>query len=176
MIVDLPGVFNQQTAASLTEYTFWGTSAVGTAETGDVATVVLGTKFYTDRNGVIRGIRWQRQSGTNGVTHVALFQGTTNLSGTTTVSGQTTSGWQRQDFSSPVSITSGTLYIAAALYSNGGYYATNYFFTSALTVGPITAVATSESDNGLYVYSSTMVVPNSVFESACYYIDPVFAA
>lgn len=176
MIVDLPGVFNQQTAASLTEYTFWGTSAVGTAETGDTADVVLGTKFYTDRNGVIRGIRWQRQSGTNGVTHVALFQGTTNLSGTTTVSGQTTSGWQRQDFSSPVSITSGTLYIAAALYSGGRYYATEALFGATLTVGPLTGIATSDSINGLYVYSSTMVVPNSVYAGTCYYIDPVFAA
>lgn len=176
------GVINQQTISTggITEYSLWGSTAAGTISKDD-GKVVLGTKFRTNTSGNIVGIRWQRANGSPGVTAVALWQGTTNLSGTQTVSGQTTSGWQRMDFASPVAISASTIYTAAALYysaapNEDNYYATGSFFNSALTVGPIEAVATSVSSNGVYNYSTTMVVPTSTYQSACYYIDVVFAA
>lgn len=182
MTIEFAGVFNQQSIPpGVTEYTLWGSSTEGTVDDYDTTPVVLGTKFRTSTNGQVIGARWQRYSGSLGATQFALWQGTSNLSGTQTVSSQTTSGWQRQNFSSPISISSGTLYVIAVLYDGTSfnmtrYYATGGYFNSARTVGPITAVATSESANGLYAYQSTMVQPTNTWQGGCYFVDVVFAA
>jgi hypothetical protein len=171
------GAFGQQASVTLTEYSIWGAAAPGSA-TSEGTDVILGTKFRTDRSGEIRGIRWYRDTSTPGPASVALFQGTTNLSGTTTVSGQTASGWQRMNFATAVNISSSTIYIAAMLLNASGwnYRATTSYFTSATINGPLEAVANATSVNGVYIYSSTMTVPNQTFSSSCYFVDVIFAA
>lgn len=179
----MAGVHTQQVPSGAgTEYSIWGTSTVGTAtaEGPGNASVVLGTKFRASVNGSVVGIRWQRVTNNNGVGDVALFQGTTNISGTRTVSGETASGWQRMDFASPISITSNTIYIAAARYILNLsqiiniYYSSSNYFTSAYINTPLEAVATATSVNGVYSYSSTMVAPSSTWQGSSYFIDLVF--
>ncbi len=68
-------------------------------------------------------------------------------------SGETGSGWQTAYFSSPVSITAGTTYIASYL-SPSGYYAVlpvNYFST-AHENPPLTALADgTDGSNGIFI-------------------------
>lgn len=186
----LLGAVNQQTVSgTLTEYSIWGTAAEGTLEADQDGSVVLGTKFRTNTAGVIRGIRFQAESGLNnfgtpfgGVTTVALYQGTTQLGSATGTALITPNGWHRRDFATPISVSASTIYTACALYNatantSGGYRATGSFFASAgLTNGPLEAVANSVSSNGVFVYSTTMANPTNTYQSGCYFIDVVFAA
>jgi hypothetical protein len=174
----LSGTFGQQVAGA-TEYSIWGSTTVGTENVDPLEpNIVIGTKFKTNTNGNIIACRWQRISGQAQATSFALYQGSTNISGTNTISGGTDSGWQRQNFSSAQSVTSGTIYMICLLHPGlpTAYYVTGAFFASAYTNGPLTAVATSESSNGLYEYSPTMVAPTNNFNNTCYYIDVVFTS
>lgn len=175
----ISGVHGQQIPAGGTEYSIWGTSTIGTNLSVGEDPVIVGTKFRASSNGYIVGIRWQNVTGKSPAGDVALWQGTTNVSGTRTVTGQTSDGWQRMDFASPVAITASTIYIAAVRHTNAvnsnPYRATSNYFTSAgYTNGPLEAVATSVSPNGVYRYSATMAVPNSTYQDECYFIDVIY--
>ncbi|MBB4482609.1 hypothetical protein GGE46_005224, partial [Rhizobium etli] len=73
----------------------------------------------------------------------------------------------------PVTITANTTYVAS-YHTTGAYVATNNFFTTAITNGPLTATA---SGNGVYAYggsATTGLFPNATFNSANYYADVIF--
>ncbi|WP_143535267.1 DUF4082 domain-containing protein, partial [Rhizobium sp. N122] len=92
---------------------------------------------------------------------------------TATFAGTTGSGWQTVNFSTPVTIAANTTYVAS-YHTTGAYVATDSFFATAVTSGPLTATA---SGNGLYSYGgsgTTGLFPTSTYNSANYYADVVF--
>src|SRR5207248_9264418 len=92
-----------------------------------------------------------------------------------TFTNETASGWQQVNFSSPVSITAGTTYIASDQTNVGEYSANSNYFTNALTNGPLTAPSSSSSGgNGVYAYGSSNPFPNNTFNSSNYWVDIVF--
>ncbi|MBY4633554.1 DUF4082 domain-containing protein, partial [Rhizobium croatiense] len=77
------------------------------------------------------------------------------------------------NFATPVTIAANTTYVAS-YHTTGAYVATNNFFTTAVTNGPLTATA---SGNGVYRYggsASAGIFPNATFNSANYWADVVF--
>lgn len=177
----LPGLYNQQASSSGTEYSIWGTGVLGSQVEDPVGWECLGTKFRASSNGYIVGIRWQNISATWNAADVALFQGSTNVSGTRTVSGTTSSGWQRMNFASPVAITASTVYTAVARIGSGAgscrfYISNNYFTSAGVTNGPLEAVATSVSSNGVYNENTTMTQPTLNYLDSSYFIDVVYTA
>ena len=63
-------------------------------------------------------------------------------------------------FSSPVGVTAGTDYVAGYFAPNGHYSYTGAAFTSAVTNGPLTAVANGTSPNGVFTYTGVQHVPH----------------
>src|SRR6185437_3017807 len=92
---------------------FSPTSTPAVASVNDPGAVELGVKFTADANGEVYGIRFYKGPGNTGVHIGDLWSSTGALLATATFTNETASGWQEVDFSSPVTITAGTTYIAA---------------------------------------------------------------
>jgi hypothetical protein len=75
-------------------------------------------------------------------------------------------------FSSPVSVTAGTTYVASYFAPIGHYSVTGSFFTTTFTNGPLSAPST---DNGLYSYGAD-TFPTGSWNRSNYYVDPLFVA
>jgi hypothetical protein len=141
----------------------------------DPSAVDLGVKFQASSNGTITGIRFYKGPQNTG-THLGdLWNTSGTLLASATFTSETASGWQQVNFSSPVSITAGTTYIASYHTNTGEYSANENFFTNSLTNGPLTAPSSSSSGgNGVYAYGSANLFPNSTFSASNYWVDVVF--
>ncbi|MFY9974212.1 MAG: DUF4082 domain-containing protein, partial [Chromatiaceae bacterium] len=89
-----------------------------------------------------------------------------------TFTNETASGWQEASFASPVAIAANTVYVASYHAPVGRYSADTGYFASAYTNGPLTALASSESLNGVYQYGSGGFPTNSYKESN-YWVDVI---
>jgi hypothetical protein len=138
--------------------------------------VEVGVKFRSDSNGTVSGIRFYKAS-TNTGTHTGnLWSSTGQLLASATFSGETASGWQQVSFSSPVSITANTVYVAS-YHTAVGHYADdeNYFATAGVDTPPLHALQDGVSSfNGAYAYGATSTFPNQGFNSSNYWVDAVF--
>ena len=133
------------TAVSL----FSPTSAPAAAA-NDASQVELGMKFQASTAGTISGLRYYREPGDAGTHTGTLWSSTGTQLATATFTGETASGWQTVNFANPVSITSGTTYVAS-YHSNGFYGANSNYFGAAVTNGPLTAPSSASSGgNGVY--------------------------
>jgi hypothetical protein len=125
---------------------------------------------------VITGIRFYKGPQNTG-THIGdLWSASGTLLASATFTNETASGWQQINFSSPVSITAGTTYIASYEAPVGAYSADSNYFTNSLTNGPLTAPSSSASGgNGVYAYGSSNPFPNNTFSASNYWVDVVFS-
>jgi hypothetical protein len=143
-------------------------------DSGDTSPVELGVKFMATQNGSVYGIRFYKAAANTG-THVGSLWttgGTLLASGTFT--GETASGWQTLVFSSPVSITAGTTYVAGYFAPAGHYSFTSGGFNSGVNNGPLQAQANSTTPNGVYAYSGSSTFPTSSFNATNYWVDVLF--
>ncbi len=161
-----------------TRVTLWPSTTVpGVVDAGSDSPVELGVKFRSDVNGAITGIRFYKAS-TNTGAHVAhLWSSTGTLLATTTFTGETASGWQEVLFSSPVSITANTVYVASYYVPNGHYsFNASYFATTGVDTPPLHALGNGVSGgNGVFAYGATSVFPTQTFNAANYWVDVVFS-
>jgi hypothetical protein len=140
--------------------------------------VELGVKFSSDRAGSITGLRFYKGTGNTG-THVgSLWSSTGTLLGQATFTNETASGWQQVSFSSPVTITANTTFVAS-YHAPGGQYAVdaNYFALNGVDNAPLHAPSTGSSGgNGLYAYGFSSVFPSNTYNGSNYWVDVVFSA
>ena len=161
-------------AAVTPEDTIFDFATPTTLDSGDTSSVEVGVTFTTTQNGQVTGLRFYKAA-TNTGTHVgSLWTSTGTLLATGTFANETASGWQTLTFSSPVSVTAGTTYVAGYLAPNGHYSATANGFASGVDNGPLQADANSTSPNGVYAYSTTSTFPTSSFNATNYWIDVLF--
>ena len=133
-------------------------------------------QFRSDVNGTITGIRFYKAS-TNTGTHVAnLWTSSGTLLTTATFTRESASSWQQVLFSSPVPITSNTVYVAFYHALNGHYSASlNHFATTGVDSQPLHALANGVSGgNGVYAYGSTSLFPTQTWSTANYWADVMF--
>ena len=162
---------------SVTGDTIFGNTSPTRTTSNDPNAVELGVKFEASEAGYITGVRFYKGAGNTG-THVGhLWTSTGSLLATATFTGETASGWQQVNFATPVAITAGTIYVAS-YFAPMGHYADDYnYFTSAVTNGPLTALANSTpGGNGVYKYSASGGFPNSTYKASNYWVDVVFSA
>ncbi len=157
----------------------WSSSTIpGTPSVNDPNAVELGVKFSIDLDGLITGIRFYKGS-TNTGTHVGhLWTSTGAQLATATFSGETASGWQQVNFSTPVPVTAGTVYVASYYAPNGNYAATNSpeFGASGVDAPPVHLLKSGVSGaNGVYLYGAGGGFPSSSFNDTNYWVDVVFA-
>ena len=117
---------------------FQATDVPSTLLVNDGSPIEVGVKFRTTVNGSITGIRFYKSSGNTGthIGHIWDPPNTTTPLATVTFTGETSSGWQQILFSSPISVTAGTTYVASYYSSAGNYSVTDNYFTSAVVNTP----------------------------------------
>jgi hypothetical protein len=159
--------------------TIWpGTATPVAADSGPDSAAELGVKFKSDAAGKITGIRFYKAAANTG-THVGnLWSSAGTLLGSITFSSETASGWQQMLFATPVTITSGTVYVAS-YHANSGHYSEddNYFLSKGADNPPLHALTNGVSGgNGVYAYGASSVFPTQTWSSANYWVDVTFQA
>jgi VCBS repeat-containing protein len=139
----------------------------------DMGPVELGVKFRSSVPGIILGIRFYK-----GPQNVSAHSGSLwTADGVQLAIGwfiaESLSGWQEMRFATPVRIQADTTYIASYNTDVGYYAATNAYFDTAVTRGPLTALAYSEGGNGVYRYG-IHAFPNQTYQATNYWVDVVF--
>jgi hypothetical protein len=144
-------------------------------DSNDGSSVNLGVKFSSEVAGTITGIRFYKAA-TNVATHVgSLWSSTGTLLAQATFTGETATGWQQVNFSTPVTISPNTTYIASYLAPKGHYSDTSSGFASVgVTNPPLAAFANTISANGLYLYGSTSKFPTNTYRATNYWVDVDF--
>ena len=156
---------------------FPSSTVPGTPDQGADSPVELGVRFTASVNGSITGIRFYKSTNNTG-THVGnLWNNSGTLLASATFSNETASGWQQVNFSSPVAISAGTVYVAS-YHCTVGHYSEDdsYFASSGYSNPPLAALQDGVSGaDGAYAYGSSSVFPTQTWESANYYVDVVFS-
>ena len=157
---------------------FPSTTAPSQADSGDGASVELGTKFRTSTAGKITGVRFY-QSVKNTGSHVAsIWSATGQLLGSTPASTATVSspGWQTLNFTNSVFIKANTTYVVS-YHAPVGHYAADagYFTANGAGQPPIQALKSgTDGGNGVYAYGASPLFPNNSYNDTNYWVDPVF--
>jgi len=165
------------TTTNQAAYSIWNSTVVpGLVDGGADSPVQLGVKFRSDVTGNITGIRFYKANANTG-THVgSLWTSTGTRLATATFTSETASGWQQVNFTTPVTISANTVYVAS-YHVTGGHYSAdaNYFAASGMDNGPLHALANGVSGgNGVYRYGTSSVFPDLTWNAANYWVDVVF--
>ena len=143
----------------------------GAADTTDASPITLGVQFQAASSGYITGVRFYKEADNTGTQTGALWTASGTLLASGTFTNETASGWQELDFSAPVAVTAGTTYVASYFTSAGHYAATQEGLASAVTNGPLTALA----GGGVYAYGSSSTFPTSAYLASNYWVDVVYS-
>ena len=132
----------------------------------------VGVQFQASSSGFITGVRFYKESDDTGAHIGSLWSASGTAAGQSgTFSGETASGWQELDFSSPVAVTAGTTYVASYFTSTGHPAATAEGLASAVTNGPLTALA----GGGVYAYGASNTFPTNAYNNNNYWVDVVYS-
>src|SRR5215472_14086122 len=132
--------------------------------------VELGVKFTAMNDGSITGIRFFKVPDNSGTHTGTLWSSTGTVLATGTFTNEPTQGWAELDFSTPVSITAGTTYVASYHTGAWHYADTPAGLSSPVVNGPLTAPANA----GVYAYGSSSTFPTNSFNATNYWVDVVY--
>ena len=163
-------VASQTAQAQSTTATFWPTSTVPSVpDSGPDNAVELGMKFTCSQAGTVTGLQFYKAA-TNTGTHTGHLWSSAGVSlASVTFTGETASGWEQANFATPVVITAGTTYTISYHTSVGHYSDTTEFFSSALSVPPLSAPVNA----GVYAYGSGSSYPTGAWEASNYWVQPI---
>jgi Domain of unknown function (DUF4082) len=147
---------------------------VGQTENDSTGGIELGLRFRSAVAGYIQGIKFYKTPGNNGTHTAQLYSFDGTLLGSAVFINETDSGWQTVLLANPIAISANTTYIAACHSSLGNYISTAYGLNTAVTNGPLTALADgADGINGLYKYTNTPAFPGLGNLSNNYWVDIV---
>ena len=155
--------------------TIWPSTATpAVASDPDSTGIEVGVKFRANHAGFISGIRFYKGSGNTG-THVgSLWSANGTKLESATFTGESGSGWQQVNFTSPVAVSANTTYVASYYAPNGHYSATDGYFSTPTSNGPLTALQDgADGPNGVYKYGATGF-PTTGFAASNYWVDVVY--
>ena len=110
----------------------WNDSTVPTTtDVSDPASVELGVKFTSDTDGTISGVRFYKGLNNTGTHTGSLWSSTGALLANVTFANEGSIGWQTATFTTPVSISAGTVYTVSYRAPVGHYSATSGAFAGA---------------------------------------------
>ena len=173
--LETPGTGVSYTVTPSTAISLFGFSIIPPIA-NDPNAVEVGVKFTAATSGLISGIRFYKGS-TNTGTHVGdLWSASGALLATVTFTNETASGWQQATFSSPVSITAGTTYIASYHTNTGNYADTPYYFATYQGQSNGSLNAPGDNLNGVFAYSANSTFPNNASTATGdnFWVDIVF--
>jgi hypothetical protein len=168
--------------ASHTSSLWKSTDTPTNIDSGDATTQVAGVQFAPLINGNVTGCRFYKAA-TNTGTHVCTLWTSPGVQlASVTFSGETASGWQTQNFSSPVAVTANTQYVIGVFMPAGHYSYNQPQFNNnwcsdvdGALYAPTTASTTNGNGNGVYVPTTTPTTfPTSTYRATNYWVDVVF--
>ena len=142
----------------------------GATDATDNSTVNLGVQFKATQNGTVSGIRFYKEPDNTGTHTGTLWTASGTQLATGTFTNESTQGWEELDFSTPVTVTAGTTYVASYFTTTGHYAFTAGGLSSAVTNGPLTALASG----GVFAYGSSTTFPSSTSTASNYWVDVVY--
>jgi methionine-rich copper-binding protein CopC len=154
----------------------WGAGAApAVASENDSAPIEVGVRFSSSVAGYVTGVRFYKGDANLGVHVGHLWDSTGNLLASVTFTNETATGWQQANFSSPVAIVPGQVYVVS-YYAPSGHYSSsgNYFGGGPYTNGPLTAPAYAAGGNGVYIYGAGGGFPNFSYNGTNYWVDVLF--
>ncbi|MEV6302489.1 DUF4082 domain-containing protein [Actinoplanes sp. NPDC051861] len=153
----------------------WAATATpATVTVSDNSAVELGVRFRTGTAGYVTGLKFYKGSRNTGTHTGSLWTNTGTRLATVTFSGESASGWQTMTLPGPVPVTANTTYVASYHTDTGFYSVTANGFGSAVTRGPLTALANgTDGGNGVYRYGASGF-PSSTYQATNYWVDVVF--
>ena len=157
---------------------FSASSTPALTNLNDGAQLEVGMKFTSSVAGQITALKFYRSASDTGTDVLDLWTATGTRLASATFTNTAASGWQTVTLPSAVSIAANTTYIAS-YHTTGAYVATNNYFTTSVTNGPLTAPSTTTiaGGNGVYAYggtSTTGIFPTNTYGAANYWVDVVF--
>jgi len=156
--------------------TVWSTVTVPTGvDGGDTNSGEFGFRFRSDFAGTITGVRFYKGVTNTGTHSAHLWTNTGTLLASATFFGESSSGWQQVNFSTPVTISANTTYLASYFAPGGHYSADSNYFANSVDNAPLHALRDGvDGGNGAYGYGTSSVFPASTFQSENYWVDVVF--
>lgn len=157
--------------------TIWApTSVPPIVDDNDLAATEVGTRFRSDADGYITGIRFYKAPLNTGTHTGRLWSQTGTLLASVTFTNETASGWQEATFAAAVPITAHTTYVVSYHAPVGHYTGTDGFFAqTALDRPPLHGLQDGvDGANGVYRYGAGGVFPTSTYLSEGYWVDVVF--
>ena len=155
--------------------TVWSPATVPpVVDAGDGNAVELGVKVRSDVSGYITGVRFYKSAANTG-THIGdLWSATGTVLASGTFAGESASGWQELDFSSPVAVTAGTVYVAGYYAPHGHYSVSSGGLAQSVDNPPLHALGNGVSGgDGVFAYGSSPAFPTSSYNAGNYYVDVV---
>jgi hypothetical protein len=143
----------------------------GSFESSDPNAQTLGVQFQASSSGYIAGVRFYKEPDNSGAHVGSLWSSSGALLASGTFTGETASGWQELDFSAPVAVTAGTTYVASYFTSTGYPAGDPGGLASAVTNGPLTALA----GGGVYAYGGSNTFPTNTYNNNNYWVDVVYS-
>ncbi|HET7001066.1 MAG TPA: DUF4082 domain-containing protein [Puia sp.] len=138
----------------------------------NMGAIEVGTKFMSAIDGTVTGIKFYKTAGNTGTHTVQLYNWYGAPLATVVSMNESDSGWQTVLFPESVPIKANTMYVAAYHSSLGNYSATFYGLKTAITNGPLTALADSTLGlNGVFRYTDILDFPIFGFKSSNYWVD-----
>ena len=139
--------------------------------------VELGAKFKSDVNGSITGVRFYKGSLDTGANTGEVWNSYGSLLATATFTNETASGWQQVNFSSPVAVTAGQVYVIS-YHSTSPYMAyTPWGLSSEINNGSLHLLADGQSGtDGVFAFGAASAsFPSQGYLSGNYWVDAVFS-
>ena len=130
-------------------------------------------KFTPSADGQVIGVRYYQGAGNTGTHTGSLWSSSGTLLASVTFPDSSTVGWVTALFSTPVSVSAGTTYVASYFAPNGHYASTANYFSTTWTNGPLSAPSGS---NGVYRYGAASGFPTGSYQSTNYWVDPLFTS
>ncbi|MFI7544407.1 DUF4082 domain-containing protein [Actinoplanes sp. NPDC049599] len=155
--------------------TIWPSTATpATAAVNDNSAVELGVRLRSSTAGYLTGVRFYKGAANTGTHTGAIWSNTGVRLATVTFTGESGSGWQTAVLPNPVAVAANTTYVASYHTDTGFYSATGNGLATAVSRGPLTALANgTDGGNGVYRYGAS-AFPTQTYLATNYWVDVVF--
>jgi hypothetical protein len=159
------------TAAATATALLWPTSSQpGTTADPDSQAVEVGTRFLTDTNGWVSGIRFYKATANSGTHTASLWSSTGTKLASGTFRNEPASGWTQLTFSRPAPVVANAVYTASYFTSRGHYSVDEGYFNVPRVGSPLSTPRSA----GVYRYGSAGY-PTSTYGSSNYWVTPMFS-
>jgi hypothetical protein len=158
--------------------TMWQPAATPSViDVSDNQGVEVGTKFRSDSNGFITGVRYYKSTANVGPHIGNLWSSTGTSLAFAVFTNEGSSGWQQVFFANPVAVAANTTYVVSYFAPAGNYSADSGFFANAgVATPPLHALANGvDGANGLYIYGANGGFPTNSFNAANYWVDVIYS-